>query len=413
MTRNISAELISIGTEILLGEITDTNSVYMARNLRDLGINVFYMVSVGDNRERIAKTIESSLERSDIVITCGGLGPTVDDMTRQSVADATHRPLIFHPALLEAIAQRFQQFNIKMTENNQRQAYLPENAIVIENPVGTAPSFIVEIGEKCVISLPGVPREMKFLFQERVIPYLRERYNITEQIILARVLKTAGIGESMLDELIGTEILEATNPTVGLAAHNGQIDVRITAKADTRAQAEALIAPIEAEIYTRAGRFIFGKDNDRLEQVFGQLLAQHNKKLLVIESGLKGIVPESLQKAQTEQFPMEFKYFESPEALASALNLPYEHAQTPLTALANASAQALLVSTGFDICIAIVSHPHQEENSDQFGGTAIVVSDGTTTRQRQYGFGAKFNGAAQFVNNWGLAVAWYLVKESL
>ncbi|MFW5709169.1 MAG: competence/damage-inducible protein A, partial [Chloroflexota bacterium] len=199
MNQDVTAEIISIGTEILLGELTDTNSVYIARVMRDLGINLYTMVSVGDNRKRIAEAVRAAMSRADLVITCGGLGPTVDDMTRQSVADATDRGLTFHQSLLDQIAERFRGFNVQMTENNRQQAYLPDNATVIENPVGTAPAFIVEHQGRIVISLPGVPREMKFLMSEHVVPFLRERYWLG--IIKARVLKSAGIGESALDDL--------------------------------------------------------------------------------------------------------------------------------------------------------------------------------------------------------------------
>ncbi|MDQ7035948.1 MAG: competence/damage-inducible protein A, partial [Anaerolineae bacterium] len=168
---NVNAEIVAIGTEILLGEITDTNSVYIARKFRDVGINLYYMTSVGDNEQRIANALTLALSRADVVITCGGLGPTVDDITRQAVALATDRKLEFHQNLLDEIAARFEQFNAKMTDNNRRQAFLPAGAMTINNPVGTAPSFIVEVEKKAIISLPGVPREMKFLLNERIIPY--------------------------------------------------------------------------------------------------------------------------------------------------------------------------------------------------------------------------------------------------
>src|SRR6185369_6662300 len=195
MPENINAEIVAIGTEILLGEITDTNSVFIAKALRDIGINLFFMTSVGDNEKRIADAIRIAMGRSDVVITCGGLGPTIDDMTRQGVAIATDRGLTFHQNLLDKIAERFTNFRAQMTENNQRQAFLPDNAILIENPVGTAPSFIVEHAGSVVISVPGVPREMKYLMTESVIPYLQEHFNLGKGIIKARVLRTAGIGE--------------------------------------------------------------------------------------------------------------------------------------------------------------------------------------------------------------------------
>ena len=261
----VNAEIIAIGTEILLGEITDTNSVYLSRQLRDLGINLFFMTSVGDNEARITRAIELALERAQIVITCGGLGPTIDDMTRQGVAAAVNRPLEFHQELLDVISLWFAGFRSEMTENNRRQAYVPQGALIIENPVGTAPSFVVETGNRCIISLPGVPREMKFLFETRVAAYLREHYALGGSIIKARVLKTAGAGESALDAMIGDDLLTASNPTVGLAAHSGQVDVRITAKAPSLEEADAMIAATEAVLRARIGEHVFGVDGDKLD----------------------------------------------------------------------------------------------------------------------------------------------------
>ncbi len=197
----MNAEIISIGTELLLGEIVDTNSAHIARRLRDIGLNLYFTTTVGDNRQRIASAISTALDRADVIITTGGLGPTVDDMTRQAVADATGRELVFRQDLLDQIAERFNRFGSRMSENNRQQAYIPAGAIPIENPVGTAPCFIVESERGVVISLPGVPREMKHLLETAVIPYLRDRLGLTE-VIKARVLRTAGIGESHIDEAI-------------------------------------------------------------------------------------------------------------------------------------------------------------------------------------------------------------------
>jgi len=405
----VSAELVSIGTEILLGEITDTNSVFMARALRDIGVNVFYMISVGDNRERIANVIRTSLGRSEIVITCGGLGPTVDDMTRQSVADATERDLVFHQELLDVIAERFNRYGVQMTENNRQQAYLPAGAVVVENPVGTAPAYIVEVGDKCVVSLPGVPREMKYLLQETVIPFLREKYGITEQVILARVLKTAGIGESSLDTMIGREILEGHNPTVGLAAHSGQIDVRVTAKASTRAQAQGLIAPVEAAIRERAGDYIFGVDDERLEDVFALLLREHEVTLAITETGIGGVIREQLAEAMGEVL-VGSEVYDSPDMLREALGLDVD---VTLAVLAEKAAQRLRARTGSVVSIAVVSRPDVDEDADVMAGTVVVVCTEAKTRQRVYGFGGRSADVQRFVGNWSTAVAWRLVKEQV
>ncbi len=280
-------EIITIGTELLLGEITDTNSTYLARTLRDLGIDIYRITTIGDNPGRISSTIKEALKRADIIITTGGLGPTVDDPTRQSVADATDRELVFHPLLWEQILDRFKAYGHQPTENNRRQAYIPKDAIAIANPVGTAPCFIVELGGACVISLPGVPREMEKILHESVIPYLKDKYLIEKQTIKATVLHAASIGESHIDEIIA-DLEEMTNPTVGLLAHPGQVDIRVTAKAKSEDEALSLSKPILETLRLRLGDAIYGQDDDTLEKVVCEQLNHANLSLCLMESGLNG-----------------------------------------------------------------------------------------------------------------------------
>jgi len=240
----LNAEIVTTGTELLLGVITDTNSTTIARQFRDIGLNLYYITSAGDNQERVASVLDTALGRSDVIITTGGLGPTVDDITREAVAQATNRELVFDEAMSASIEAFFKQRGYTMSENNRRQARIPQGAIPIENPVGTAPCFIVEDERGIIISLPGVPHEMKYLMEHTVLLYLKEKLNL-RQTIKARTLHTCGIGESALDAQIA-DLEESTNPTIGLAAHPGQSDIRITAKADSEAEADALIAEMEA-----------------------------------------------------------------------------------------------------------------------------------------------------------------------
>ena len=225
-----TAEIVAIGSELLLGQIVDTNSAWMAERLTALGVDMYYKTVVGDNPGRMNEVIDRALDRSDVVVTSGGLGPTQDDLTREIVAEVTGRELVLDPGLLEQIERRFRSRGFVMTKNNERQAYIPEGAIPVENPNGTAPSFIVEDPRGVVFSLPGVPVEMKWLFDNRVAPYLRERFDLSE-LITHRILKVAGMGESAVDDLVGHLIANSRNPTVGVLAHPGQVDVRITAKA--------------------------------------------------------------------------------------------------------------------------------------------------------------------------------------
>lgn len=281
-----AAEIISIGTELLLGEIVDTNAPYMARALRDIGVDLYRKTTIGDNANRIAAAIQDGLSRADLILTTGGLGPTVDDPTREAVALAVGRSIEYRPELWEQIQARFARYNRVPTENNKRQAYIPQGAIPVENRVGTAPAFIVEIGEKVIISLPGVPREMEFLLKHAVFPYIKEHFKISG-IIKTRILHTAGVGESQIDDWIG-DLEGLSNPTVGLSAHSGQVDVRITVKAESEAMAENMIAPVEAELRKRLGDAVYGMDQDTLEGAALRNLNEKTWSLGVIEYGMEG-----------------------------------------------------------------------------------------------------------------------------
>lgn len=291
-----TAEIIAIGTELLLGETQDTNTRYLARSLRDLGVNVYRATLVGDNAERISLVIREAMQRAQIVITTGGLGPTVDDPTRAAVALALDVETEFRPELWEQIQARFQRYGRAPSENNRRQAWIPQGAFPVENPVGTAPAFICETANSCVIALPGVPREMEHLTINRVIPYLRERFQLTGTI-KARVLHVAGVGESIVDEWIG-DLEVNPNPTVGLLAHPGQVDIRITASAESEAEADQLIAEMEARVRDRVKEGLFGVDRDTLDGALLQALREHGWEMALVEGGLNGALAGRLTGAR-------------------------------------------------------------------------------------------------------------------
>jgi competence/damage-inducible protein CinA-like protein len=295
-----AAEIITIGTEILLGEIVDTNSRHIARALRDEGIDLYWTSTVGDNLERIAEALRAGMARSEIIIATGGLGPTVDDPTREAVARAIGVEAEFREERWQQVVDRFARFGRTPTDNNRRQAYIPQGAIAIENPVGTAPAFIVETNTTVIIALPGVPREMEHLMQHDILPYLRERFEL-KGIIKARILHTAGAGESQIDERIG-DLETESNPTVGLSAHAGQVDVRITAKADSEEEANQLIASVEAELRERLGDWIYGADEDTLEGSALENVAKKGWKLVVVEAGLSGGLTQRLVDARNSFF---------------------------------------------------------------------------------------------------------------
>jgi nicotinamide-nucleotide amidase len=288
------AEIVMIGTELLLGELVDTNANRLAKALREIGLDIYYKTTVGDNEARIAEVLNLALDRSDVIITSGGIGPTVDDITRQAVADATGRRLVYSDDLEAQIAERFRSFGREMGENNKRQAYIPQGALPLSNPVGTAPCFLSEDtrGRGFVISLPGVPRELEYMMEKKVLPLLAERMG-GAKVTQIRVLRTCAVGESNVDRIIG-DLMTTKNPTIGLAAHAGQTDVRITAKADTKEQAAALIESLEAEVRQRLGVAVYGVEKETVPEVIGRLLAKKKLKLGVIDTLTGGILSRDL-----------------------------------------------------------------------------------------------------------------------
>jgi competence/damage-inducible protein CinA-like protein len=287
-----SAEIITIGTEILLGEIVDTNTRYIARTLRGMGVDLYRTITIGDNVDRIAEAIHNSMNRAEIVITTGGLGPTVDDPTREAVAKAVGVELEFREDLWEQVVAIISRYGRKPSENQKRQAFIPKGARAIPNPVGTAPCFIVETARNAVVSLPGVPNEMEHILHESVIPYLQNRFELNE-IIKIRVLHCAGLGEGMIDEKID-DLETLSNPTVGLAAHTGVVDIRIAAKAKSEAAADAMIADIERQVRERLGEVVFGADEDTLEDATLTAVAKRGWTLIGVESGLDGLLARKI-----------------------------------------------------------------------------------------------------------------------
>ena len=295
-----TAEIIAIGTELLLGETLDTNTQFIAHALRELGVNVFRTSIIGDNKDRIVTIVREAMGRTEIIITTGGLGPTVDDPTRAALALASNYKLVFHPELWESISTRIRKIGRNASENQKRQAFIPENAFIIENPVGTAPAFIVISKMNVIVSLPGVPAEMKTLLARSVIPFLQNHYDIHDTIML-RIIHTSGVGEGWIDEKIGDlEIL--SNPTVGLAAHSGVVDIRIVVKASNSLEAKKRISELEAEISKRLGDHIFGFDSDTLENKALEAVENCGWTLSSLEAGTQGLLNQRLSDLKNPSY---------------------------------------------------------------------------------------------------------------
>ncbi len=298
----MNAEVIAIGSELLLGQIIDTNSASISRSLAENGIELVHTTTVGDDLERMKETIRGAIHRSEIVITTGGIGPTEDDLTREAVAQVTQHPLTFQPQLMEQIEALFKKRGFQMVESNRKQAYIPEGAIPIENPKGTAPGFIVETSKGVILSIPGVPAEMEYLMENTVIPYLRKRFSLQRQIIRYRVLRACGLGESGVGQQIKDLMRESKNPTVGTLASIGDIRIRITAKADTSEEASNLIKKMEQEIRSRLGILIYGVDDETLQGNIARELERLNLTLSVVETFTGGIISQKLASTGIRSF---------------------------------------------------------------------------------------------------------------
>jgi nicotinamide-nucleotide amidase len=318
----MQAEIVVIGTELLLGQIIDTNAAYLAQQLSKIGIDLYYKSTVGDNKRRIVEVLTLATRRSDIVITTGGIGPTLDDMTRESVAEVIGVPLEMKPHLLDHIKA---MMGSRYTENNARQAYIPAGALAIDNPVGTAPGFIAPTPRGgVVISLPGVPSEMRYLMEHAVIPHLTERFKI-QAMIVSRTLKCMGLTESYIDEALDDLIKTGSNPTIGLLAQMqlGEIHVRLTAKAADESAAAALITPLEDQVRQRLGTAVFGIDDDEYDRVVADLIHKHGLSIAVAEVGFTGGIGHELALALAGD-----RHFAAgvvanlPEALEQLLDVP-------------------------------------------------------------------------------------------
>jgi nicotinamide-nucleotide amidase len=292
----LSVEIVTIGTELLLGHLVDTNSAHVASVLADAGVDVYYKHSVGDNAARLEVLLREALERSGGVVTTGGLGPTVDDLTKDAVAAAVGTTLELHEPSERAIEERFASLGRTgpLSENNRRQAILPQGSVVLENPHGTAPGFIaLRADGKFVACMPGVPREMKPMMAERLVPWLVAR-GALHDAIYTRTLHTVGIPESDVDNRIEPLFRTLENPKIAVLAHEFKVDVKIMAKAHDRAAADALIAPVEAELRERIGAGIFGVDADTLESALIRRLEVRGTKIGTAESITGGALADAL-----------------------------------------------------------------------------------------------------------------------
>ncbi len=359
---SFAVEVLAIGSELLQGEIADTNTPQIARRLRSIGLELARVTVVGDVLGDIVAALRDALARSPIVITTGGLGPTVDDPTREAVAAALGVPVEFHPELWAQIEERFARFGRTPTDNNRRQAVLPAGALPLENPVGTAPAFIVEVGDGSIISLPGVPAEMVTLLEEHVLPYLRRRYGL-EAVVCVRVIRTAGIGESAVDERI-QDLERLANPTVGLSAHPGRVDIRVVARARDSRTCTSTLDSIEATLRGRLGEAVYGLDEATLESAVAAGLAARGWRLAVVETGTGG----ELRDALAAHVEVQGRYQPAPMDV-EALELELTLALTAGGAAAGIGLALKPEGARFALDLLTVTPSHRDRAQHFYGGS--------------------------------------------
>ncbi|MDI3256329.1 MAG: competence/damage-inducible protein A [Kyrpidia sp.] len=289
----MKAEIIAVGTELLLGQIANTNARFLSEHLALAGIGVYFHTAVGDNRERLLSVLEIARARSDLIVLCGGLGPTEDDLTRETLAEFLGLPLELDPQALETVESYFQGMGREMPSNNRRQAMVIRGGRTIPNPRGTAPGQYVESGGRRYVLLPGPPREFEPLVVESVIPLVRSWMG-REVTIRSRVLRLYGIGESSLAERIADLLAGQDNPTLAPLAAEGEVTLRLTARAASEQEALDRIAPVEAELRRRLGKYLYGVDGETLPVAVGRVLEEKGMTVAVAESCTGGLLGEMI-----------------------------------------------------------------------------------------------------------------------
>jgi len=323
----MKAEILSIGTELLLGEITDTNASFLAAELPALGIDLYWISQVGDNQARLVKVLRRAWQRSDLILTTGGLGPTADDITREAIAEVLGERLKGDPALERELRDFFARLAREMPLTNLKQATIIPSAQAIPNPSGTAPGWWVERDGRIIVAMPGPPREMQPMWRESVTPRLRQKTG--EAIIVSKTLKTFGLAEARVAEMVAPQ-LSSANPTLGVYAKTDGIHLRLTAKSQSQEEARAMIAQVEVQLNQILGEHIWGADGDTLEKVVGRRLAERKLSLAVMESYTGGLLAATLSGC-----PEAAPYFEAARSrLGAAVGLGVTGVDEPGTVAA-------------------------------------------------------------------------------
>lgn len=376
----MKCELVFVGTELLLGDILNTNAQYLSKKLAALGFDVLFQSVVGDNPQRLRSVLETALSRADVVITTGGLGPTKDDLTKEICAGFFGLPLEMHEESLERVHEYFKAKNVPMPESNEKQALMPKGSVVFKNNNGTAPGCAMEKNGKHIIILPGPPREMHMMFEECALPYLRR---FSDHVIISHSVRTFGIGESLMAEKAG-ELLDMENPTVAPYAKSGEALLRVTAKCETEEQAEKLIAPVISEIKNRLGSMVYGIDLGNMEQAVVSLLREKKLTAATAESCTGGLISKRLTDVPgaSEVFGCGVVSY-SNDVKEKLLGVRREHLEkygAVSEVVAVSMALGIQKLSGADIGVSVtgIAGPSSDNTNKPVGLIYIAVTDGSS-----------------------------------
>jgi nicotinamide-nucleotide amidase len=380
----LTAEIIAIGSELLTPDKTDTNSLWLTEKLNEIGIEVKLKTVVGDDEARLEETVRDASRRSDIVISTGGLGPTEDDITRKISARALGRELVFREELVDDLRERFRRWGREMPEINKRQAYIIEGAQILPNPNGSAVGMLLELDEKFHVVLPGPPRELKPMFEQHILPRLREKAG--EICVKRRILRVAGIGESAVDEKIAPIYKQYANPQTTILFNRSEIEIHLTAQCRTEPEADALIEEVAAKIVEALGTPVFATNGETMEEIVGKLLAENGKTLSLAESCTGGLIAQRLTEISgSSKYFIEGVVAYANEAKIRTLNVPAQLIETHgavSAEVAEAMAKGMRERTNTDYAVSVtgIAGPTGGSEEKPVGLVFIGYSDENETR---------------------------------
>jgi nicotinamide-nucleotide amidase len=409
-------EIICVGTELLLGDIIDTNSAFLSKELSKYGIDIYYISSIGDNNARIKEAIINASQRSQFIFLTGGLGPTGDDLTKEALCEALEISLYEDQNEVNRIRNYFKNRQIEMPANNLKQALVPEGAIILENSLGTASGILLEKNQKYYILLPGPPKEMKQIFTKRVIPWLNSKIGAKGSFLLSETLKFIGISESLFDWEIKDIFKSQINPTIGiLARKNGEIHCRLTAKVSSQEEFKRITAPVKKQILHRLGQFYFASDDTRIEEVIGDLLNKKGLTISTAESCTGGLLAERIT-----DIPGSSNYYWGSvvaydnSAKKNVLGVPEDAlekygAVSAETALAMAKGVNKLLQTDLSLAITGIAGPLGGTEDKPVGLVYIALVGENINICEKFIFSGTRNDIRWLSTNW----AFYLLKRSI